>query len=95
MKQQTDHLIAMVAIALLVLSAVAVWDVAGDRDRKARDARTETVVEQQVSSRQLQGDYDGDGVSDATDTCPTRPETENQFQDDDGCPDVVATTGAS
>lgn len=40
-------------------------------------------------------DYDGDGVPDDRDACPTRPETVNGFQDGDGCPDVVATTGAS
>ncbi|MFB6096011.1 MAG: thrombospondin type 3 repeat-containing protein [Haloferacaceae archaeon] len=40
-------------------------------------------------------DYDGDGIPDSTDRCPTRPETVNGYQDGDGCPDVVATTGAS
>jgi hypothetical protein len=40
-------------------------------------------------------DYDGDGLPDDRDVCPTRPETVNGFQDGDGCPDVVATTGAS
>lgn len=40
-------------------------------------------------------DYDGDGIPDATDRCPTRPETVNGFRDGDGCPDVVATTRAS
>lgn len=40
-------------------------------------------------------DYDDDGISDATDQCPTRPETVNGFQDRDGCPDVVKKTGAS
>ena len=43
-----------------------------------------------------QPDFDGDGISDASDRCPTRPETANGFQDGDGCPDVVqTTTGAS
>lgn len=40
-------------------------------------------------------DYDRDGIPDGTDRCPTRPETVNGFKDGDGCPDVVATTGAS
>ena len=40
-------------------------------------------------------DFDGDGIPDDRDACPTRPETVNGFQDGDGCPDVVATTGAS
>jgi len=40
-------------------------------------------------------DYDGDGIPDSADRCPTRPETMNGYQDGDGCPDVVSTTGAS
>lgn len=40
-------------------------------------------------------DYDSDGIPDDRDVCPTRPETVNGFQDGDGCPDVVTTTGAS
>lgn len=40
-------------------------------------------------------DYDGDGIDDGTDRCPTRPETVNGFQDGDGCPDIVTTTRAS
>jgi outer membrane protein OmpA-like peptidoglycan-associated protein len=33
-------------------------------------------------------DRDGDGVPDATDQCPDRPEDDDQFQDADGCPDI-------
>jgi len=40
-------------------------------------------------------DFDGDGIPDDRDACPTRPETVNGFRDGDGCPDVVATTRAS
>lgn len=40
-------------------------------------------------------DYDGDGIPDGPDRCPTRPETFNGYKDGDGCPDVVATSGAS
>lgn len=47
------------------------------------------------SSKAPQADYDGDGIPNSRDACPTRPETYNGFQDADGCPDVVATTGAS
>ena len=34
-------------------------------------------------------DADGDGVSDASDRCPAAPETQNGFQDNDGCPDKL------
>lgn len=38
-------------------------------------------------------DRDGDGILDRDDACPTEPETENEFQDDDGCPDVADRDG--
>ncbi|MGE5183212.1 MAG: OmpA family protein, partial [Acidobacteriota bacterium] len=38
-------------------------------------------------------DNDGDGFPDAVDKCPNDPETVNGFEDEDGCPDVRATTG--
>jgi outer membrane protein OmpA-like peptidoglycan-associated protein len=38
-------------------------------------------------------DNDGDGFPDNVDKCPNDPETVNGFEDDDGCPDVRATTG--
>ena len=34
-------------------------------------------------------DKDADGVADADDKCPDKPETVNGFQDDDGCEDVA------
>lgn len=34
-------------------------------------------------------DKDGDGIDDAKDKCPADPETQNNFEDEDGCPDVV------
>jgi len=33
-------------------------------------------------------DADGDGIPDSRDQCPQQPETYNQYQDEDGCPDV-------
>ncbi len=36
-------------------------------------------------------DRDGDGFSDKDDACPDDPETFNQYKDDDGCPDALAT----
>ncbi len=32
-------------------------------------------------------DSDGDGISDAEDRCPTKPEDADGFEDEDGCPD--------
>lgn len=34
-------------------------------------------------------DKDGDGILDAVDKCPEQPETNNGFQDADGCPDEL------
>ncbi len=34
-------------------------------------------------------DADGDGIVGEADKCPTEPETKNEFQDDDGCPDTL------
>jgi OOP family OmpA-OmpF porin len=34
-------------------------------------------------------DGDGDGVYDPDDRCPTEPETQNSYEDDDGCADEV------
>lgn len=95
MSLEPKQVVATVAIALLVLTSVAVWDIAGDRVRIATAAEENDAIAEQVSSRQAPTDYDGDGSADSRDACPTRPETTNGFQDADGCPDVVATTGAS
>lgn len=88
---------AVTLAALLVLGAVvpvtlAVGDV---RESRAATQQREDLVASQVAARQAPDDYDGDGIGDRSDDCPTRPETDNGFQDGDGCPDVVATTGAS
>lgn len=39
------------------------------------------------------GDRDGDGYLDPDDKCPDEPETWNNFQDEDGCPDDPDTDG--
>ncbi|WP_181234491.1 OmpA family protein [Enhygromyxa salina] len=36
-------------------------------------------------------DQDGDGIPDSIDACKTKPETENGFEDEDGCPDEIPT----
>ncbi|WP_425334827.1 OmpA family protein [Myxococcus stipitatus] len=44
----------------------------------------------------LDPDDDGDGILDGPDVCPGEPETFNDYQDEDGCPDEVpATQGTS
>jgi len=37
-------------------------------------------------------DPDGDGILGESDSCPEKPETVNQWQDEDGCPDEVPDT---
>ena len=95
MSRSSDLAVATVALLLLVGTTAVVWDVAGDRQRMATEAKTAGATAAQVTDRQAPADYDGDGIPDSTDRCPTRPETANGFRDGDGCPDVVATTGAS
>jgi outer membrane protein OmpA-like peptidoglycan-associated protein len=34
------------------------------------------------------GDRDGDGIKDDLDKCPDEPEDKDQFEDEDGCPDI-------
>jgi len=91
----TDRRITVVAVVVLVAAVPLLWGVADVRTAQAADAKQADLVDQTVPTRQAPADYDGDGVSDSTDRCPTRPETTNGFQDGDGCPDVVETTGAS
>ena len=95
MSATREQTIAVVAVVVLLASMAATWQVADVRADQAEDRRVDDLVNSQVPSRQAANDYDGDGVGDATDRCPTRPETTNNFQDGDGCPDLVATTGAS
>lgn len=95
MSTTRKQLVTAGAVLVLVLSLVAVWQVADVRADRAAEAKQTALADQQVTARQTPNDYDGDGIADATDRCPTRPETTNGFRDGDGCPDVVATTGAS
>jgi hypothetical protein len=86
--------VVIVAIIVLVASVPVLWQIGGLRAMQAAERQTE-LADQVVTDRQLPNDHDGDGIPDASDECPTRPETDNGFQDPDGCPDVVETTGAS
>lgn len=40
-------------------------------------------------------DTDGDGLFDDVDACVTEPEVRNDYRDDDGCPDALATLSIS
>jgi len=91
---ERDRITAAAVIVLLV-AVPLVWQIGGVRAAQATEAKQSELVTQTATTRHAPTDYDGDGVADGADRCPTRPETENGFQDGDGCPDVVATTGAS
>lgn len=95
MSQPSDGPVAVVAVVVLVAGLAITWQVGGVRETQAARAEQQDLVDHQVAERIAAGDFDGDGVADASDHCPTRPETENGFRDGDGCPDVVTTTGAS
>lgn len=90
-----ETVVTVVALLVFAVTVPAVLAVVDVREKQVTDERQEAAIDTQVTARQAPGDYDGDGISDANDTCPTRGETTNDFQDDDGCPDVVETTGAS
>jgi hypothetical protein len=87
--------ITVVAMVILVAAVPVLWQIGDIRAAQATEEKQSDLVTQTVSSRQAPTDYDGDGIKDSTDRCPTRPESTNGFQDSDGCPDIVATTGAS
>ncbi|GAB3328428.1 hypothetical protein EI982_02970 [Haloplanus rallus] len=87
--------ITVAALLVLLVSVPVLWQIGDVRATGATEQKQATLVDRTVATRQAPDDYDGDGIPDARDRCPTRPETDNGFQDADGCPDVVATTGAS
>ncbi|CQR53252.1 hypothetical protein [Haloferax massiliensis] len=101
-RKRTDRLVALAAVFVLVASMAAVWAVADARadleSPTVADDPAAAVADRQVAAvadRQAPADYDGDGLADDADACPTRAETQNGFRDGDGCPDAVATTRAS
>ncbi len=51
------------------------------------------------STSATEADRDGDGIPDSADKCPDQPETQNGYEDDDGCPDrgrvIVTSSQAS
>lgn len=87
--------ITAAAILMLIAAAPLLWQIGNVRASQAVEQNQSELVDQTVTTRQAPDDYDGDGIPDSRDQCPTRPETDNGFQDSDGCPDVVETTGAS
>ena len=87
--------ITVVAVVLLIVATPVLWQIGDVRATQATAEKRADLANGTVATRQAPNDYDGDGLPDATDRCPTRPETENGFQDGDGCPDIVETTGAS
>jgi hypothetical protein len=87
--------ITVVAVIVLVVAVPVLWQIGDVRAAQATDEKQRDLVNQTVTTRHAPTDYDGDGIDDSTDRCPTRLETMNGFQDSDGCPDIVATTGAS
>jgi hypothetical protein len=85
--------ITLVVVVVFLITVPVLWQISSVRAAQATTEPAEMM--ETVSTQQTPNDYDGDSIPDATDQCPQRPETENGFQDDDGCPDVVETTGAS
>jgi hypothetical protein len=95
MSWTTEQRVAVAATVLLVAAVPLLWQVGDVRVTQASADQQTALIENTVTTRQARTDYDGDGIGDATDRCPRRPETDNGYRDGDGCPDVVETTGAS
>lgn len=91
--------ITLGALIMVISTALILWRISNHRhERKHRDQLASEIRKDParvVTTRRVPKDYDGDGFTDSTDACPTRPETQNGFQDGNGCPDIVAKTGAS
>ncbi|MFT4921278.1 MAG: hypothetical protein ACI8XM_000475 [Haloarculaceae archaeon] len=95
MSQRRETAITLVAVVVLGAIVPVTFAISDARERQVTTEMRVDLTDEQVTARQSTADYDGDGIPDSSDDCPTRPETKNGFQDGDGCPDVVATTGAS
>jgi outer membrane protein OmpA-like peptidoglycan-associated protein len=52
------------------------------------DRRGPTAAERRLAQGPKPADRDGDGIPDAQDACPDRPEDIDSFEDSDGCPDI-------
>lgn len=102
--------ISVVALVVLVATLPLVWQIGDVRRSQTIEQQQAELVDSTVQTTEQQrteptegtgttteqpSDYDGDGIPDSNDRCPTRPEVENGFQDSDGCPDIVETTQAS
>ncbi|QAU14523.1 hypothetical protein EKH57_17755 (plasmid) [Halorubrum sp. BOL3-1] len=87
--------ITVVALVVMMVAVPVLWQVGDVRAAQVTEEKQSDLVDQTVAERQAPADYDGDGINDSTDKCPTRSETTNGFQDSDGCPDIVENTGAS
>jgi len=52
------------------------------------EPRRRTAAELRLAEGPKPPDRDGDGIPDAQDACPDRPEDIDGFEDSDGCPDI-------
>lgn len=93
--QRRQRVVTGLAVVVFVVAVPLLWQIGGHRMAAAAADQRADQLDNQVTARHAPADYDGDGIDDDADACPTRPETDNGFRDDDGCPDVVETTGAS
>jgi|GEM_PF-307551 len=108
MRTSRETLISAVAVIVLVGAVALTWQIANVRAAQVtRSSPSDLVNTSGVPTHQTASaqsgtsgssqtkDTDGDGIPDAQDRCPTRPETYNNFHDRDGCPDVVTRSNAS
>ena len=91
---RTTFAVLAVVLTVLTVPAVATYRTTHTPHR-ATDAKAAPGTAGRSASHGTARDTDHDGIPNARDQCPNRPERYNGYRDGDGCPDVVARTGAS
>jgi len=70
------------------LAATSELDIGFGIEFQVGEPRRLTAAEIRLAQGSKAPDRDGDGIPDAQDACPDRPEDIDGFEDSDGCPDI-------
>gem|GEM_PF-2170904 len=69
------------------------YNLPGAGEEPEKEETTPTPEPKTEPKTELPKDTDGDGMPDKKDLCPNEPETKNDFEDIDGCPDSLDMDG--